>query len=70
MLILLDSTIPVLFTQIDNLTNKVPLTVVSSGIARYFNILLATARYKNGIVLVDEIENEFIGQNYQAFGKN
>ncbi|MGA3114537.1 MAG: AAA family ATPase [Syntrophobacteraceae bacterium] len=56
-LILLDSTTPVLFAEVTNLKNRIPLTVVSSGITRYLNILLAISRYKNGVVLVDEIEN-------------
>lgn len=38
-------------------TIKIPLTVVSSGAARYVNMLLAVTSTQNGVVLIDEIEN-------------
>ena len=38
-------------------TVKIPLTVVSSGASRYLGMLLAVTATKNGVVLIDEIEN-------------
>jgi len=56
--ILLDATMPSLFATLKHIKDiKVPLTIVSAGAAKYLNILLAVAFVKNGIVMIDEIEN-------------
>ncbi len=44
---------------------KLPLTVVSDGLTRYFTLLLATITYAGEIVLFDEIES---GLHHKRFG--
>ncbi len=53
----LDATIPSLFAKLKNIRKLIPLTIVSAGAAKYLNILLAITFVKNGIVMIDEIEN-------------
>jgi AAA15 family ATPase/GTPase len=56
--ILKDGDEPALFATTNAPTSvKIPLAVVSSGAARYLNMLLAVTATKNGVVLIDEIEN-------------
>ncbi len=38
-------------------SKKIPLTLVSSGAARYLNMLIAISLFQDGVVLIDEIEN-------------
>lgn len=66
----MDATVPSLFATIKdqpsalNISGKehinkrsLPLTIISAGAVRYLNILLAIAATKDGIVIIDEIEN-------------
>jgi predicted ATPase len=56
--ILTDGDVPGLFVTTKSVPNtKIPLALVSSGAARYLNILVAIAVTEKGIVLIDEIEN-------------
>ncbi len=56
--VLPDGTANGLFVSLDSIKNvRIPLAVVSSGAARYLNILVAIALHKNGVILIDEIEN-------------
>jgi hypothetical protein len=48
-----------IYAFIPPMPEKLPLTLVSGGIHKFFNLLLAIANSRQGIVLVDEIENEF-----------
>jgi predicted ATPase len=48
--------------SVADLPNKIPLSLVSAGINKFFTILTAILTYKGGVVLVDEVEN---GLHYQ-----
>jgi ABC-type dipeptide/oligopeptide/nickel transport system ATPase subunit len=53
----IDATLATLFVHQKSVIQRMPLAIVSSGIAKFLNILLAIASVHQGIVLVDEIEN-------------
>lgn len=53
----IDAGVPFLYATLKNMTQKLPITIVSSGLAKYLNILLAIYKTQKGIVLIDEIEN-------------
>lgn len=56
--ILTDGDVSGLFVTTKSVPNtKIPLAIVSSGAARYLNMLLAVAASPKGVVLIDEIEN-------------
>jgi energy-coupling factor transporter ATP-binding protein EcfA2 len=48
---------PVLHASIDGMSHKIPINLVSGGVNRITSILLTIAAQKNGVVLVDEMEN-------------
>jgi len=45
------------YADIPSLSRKLPLSLVSGGISRLFTLMLAIVTLRNGVVLVDEIEN-------------
>lgn len=45
------------FSPGSNMKRKIPIGYVSGGINKVFNLLIGIASNKNGVVLVDEIEN-------------
>jgi hypothetical protein len=45
------------FARVDNFVVPVPLRTLGDGVNRFFSIALALVHAKNGILLVDEIEN-------------
>jgi AAA15 family ATPase/GTPase len=53
------SGVPCLFASMDNINEKIPLSLVSSGINKLIGILLGIATQKGGVILIDEIENGF-----------
>jgi len=55
--IALDATLPSLYAKVDSVDGLLPIGVVSSGVAKVLSILLAVASTREGVVLVDEIEN-------------
>jgi AAA15 family ATPase/GTPase len=55
--ILPDMGISSLYAKLRGVKKPRPLTIVSAGAAKYLNILLSIAFVKEGIVMVDEIEN-------------
>jgi predicted ATP-dependent endonuclease of OLD family len=46
-----------LYATVKSLREKLPLTLVSSGISRFFTLLLAMAYFRGGVILIDEIDN-------------
>jgi AAA15 family ATPase/GTPase len=50
---------PTVFASVENLSEKIPLNLLSSGITKLLGILLGIATQKGGIVCIDEIENGF-----------
>jgi AAA15 family ATPase/GTPase len=46
-----------LYASVQDLAERLPLAVFSGGINKYFSILLAIASTRDGVVLIDEIEN-------------
>jgi AAA15 family ATPase/GTPase len=68
--ILHDADSPGLFVTTDAIPDrKVPLAVVSSGAARYLNMLSAIAMHPQGVVLIDEIENGFYWRKMPSIWK-
>ena len=53
----LDSGINVLYAEVRGLDEKIPVGMLSAGIAKYISILLAVLSSRDGVVFVDEIEN-------------
>lgn len=51
--------INMIYATVDSLQEKVPVGMVSGGVNKLLNLLLAVASYPQGVVLVDEIENGF-----------
>lgn len=51
--------IPCLFASVENIKEKIPLSLVSSGINKLIAILLGIATQKGGVILIDELENGF-----------
>ena len=48
--------IPALYASVGG-TAKLPVTLISTGIHKFITLILASISYKDGIVLVDEVEN-------------
>jgi hypothetical protein len=48
---------PMLFAQVSNLDNKIPLSLASGGANKLSAILLGIAEHPGGVVIIDEIEN-------------
>jgi AAA15 family ATPase/GTPase len=51
--------VPTLFAAIEDVGEKIPLNLVSSGVTKLMGILLGIANQAGGIVCIDEIENGF-----------
>jgi hypothetical protein len=51
--------VPMLFASVPYLPEKIPVTLLSSGINKLLCLLLAVASQRNGVVVVDEIETGF-----------
>ncbi|MEI6135610.1 MAG: AAA family ATPase [Desulfomonile sp.] len=56
----------VLYASLDELPEKIPVTLLSSGVTKLLFILLAIAMQPNGILLIDEIENGFYFDRLQS----
>ncbi len=52
-----DATLSALYAKVPSIRERLPIGVVSSGIAKLLSILLAVADARDGVVMVDEIEN-------------
>ncbi|MBZ5623295.1 MAG: ATP-binding protein [Acidobacteriia bacterium] len=48
-----------LYASVQDLGERLPLAVFSGGINKYLSVLLAIATTRDGVVLIDEIENGF-----------
>lgn len=48
-----------LFASIENVDEKIPLNLVSSGVTKLVGILLGIANQAGGVICIDEIENGF-----------
>jgi AAA15 family ATPase/GTPase len=48
-----------LWASVDQLPEKVPITLLSAGITKLLYILLAISLHPRGVVIIDEIENGF-----------
>jgi len=57
---------PVVYATLRETGEKLPLTMVSSGINRIFSIMLALASRDNAVVLVDEIEDGIYHKHHVA----
>ena len=49
--------ITAIYADLAHLPRKIPLSLVSGGISRLVTIILAIVAYRNGVVLIDEVEN-------------
>lgn len=50
---------PMLFAEVEGLSQKIPISLASGGMYKLASIMLAMARQVGGIVVVDELENGF-----------
>jgi len=57
--VLSPQSVPVLYAVVPGLKDKVPISLLSSGINKLFAILSAMIIRSNGVVLIDEIDNGF-----------
>jgi hypothetical protein len=63
------SGLPMLFATIKGKPQKVPIGLVSDGIQRLITILLGIAYYKNGAVLIDQLEDGFYFDHFPSIWK-
>ncbi len=54
-----EGTASVLYAQIDDLPEKIPVALSSAGVHKLLCILLGIAAQAKGVVLIDEVENGF-----------
>jgi AAA15 family ATPase/GTPase len=50
---------PLLYAKLQDKSEKLPLALISGGMNKLASILFTMSRYKEGIILIDEIENGF-----------
>jgi hypothetical protein len=62
--------LPAIYVDVDGLTNKLQLGLVSGGVAKIMALLAAVASKPNGVVLIDEIENGVFHDRYEALWKS
>jgi len=55
--VLAPNQVPSMYATIPHLREKLPLTLVSAGINKFFSILAAIVTRSHGVVLIDEVEN-------------
>jgi len=53
----INGAIPTVYAELEGLSEKVPLGLISSGLSKILAILVSIANQHGGIVIVDEIEN-------------
>jgi hypothetical protein len=46
-----------LYATLKHMAHKIPISLVSSGINKFIGLLIAIRTYKNGVILIDEVEN-------------
>jgi len=63
------SGLPMLFATVKGKPQKVPIGLVSDGIQRLIAILLGIAYYKNGAVLIDQLEDGFYFDHFPSIWK-
>ncbi len=51
--------VPMVFAEVEGRDQRVPLNFLSGGMTKLSSILFAIPAFKNGIVMIDEIENGF-----------
>jgi len=51
--------IPILYASVERNSEKIPLALLSAGMTRLSSLLFAIPGLRNGILLIDEIENGF-----------
>jgi len=57
---------PAVFAKLKDQTTKLPLGVVSDGINKLFSLLLGIASSKDGVVLIDQIEDGFYYKRFES----
>ncbi|MCB1423256.1 MAG: ATP/GTP-binding protein [Nitratireductor sp.] len=50
---------PMLYAEVDGIKDRIPLSNISGGMNKFASILLSIAHQRNGVVIIDEIENGF-----------
>jgi hypothetical protein len=50
---------PTLYAEVENMEQKIPLSLASGGMYKLASILVAMARHVGGLIIIDEIENGF-----------
>lgn len=54
------------YAEVDGLSRKIPLSLVSGGISRMFTLILSMLTYRGGTVFVDEVENGIYYDQYPS----
>ena len=56
-----------LYATVKHHSQKMPISLISSGINKFVSLLIAIRTYRRGVVLIDEIENGIYYQMFPAF---
>jgi len=56
-----------LYATVKHHSKKIPISLISSGINKFVSLLIAIRTYRNGVILIDEIENGIYYKMYPAF---
>lgn len=56
-----------IYASVEELDEKIPIGLLSSGMNKYFSILIAIASNPGGVVLIDEFENGFYFKQLTPF---
>lgn len=55
-----------LYAKVRHRSRSLPVSLVSSGLNKFISLLIAIRTYKNGVILIDEIENGVYFQMFPA----
>jgi len=57
------------YADLPHLPRKIPLSLVSGGISRLFTLMLAIVTFREGVVLIDEVENGIFHDQWELIWK-
>jgi AAA domain, putative AbiEii toxin, Type IV TA system len=61
--------VPMVYADLPAVPRKIPLSLVSAGVYRLFTFILAVTTFKDGVVLIDEIESGIHFKQYPTVWK-
>jgi AAA15 family ATPase/GTPase len=63
------SGLPMIFAAVKGKSQKMPIGLVSDGVQRLITLLLGIAYYKDGVVLIDQLEDGFYFEHFPSIWK-